>query len=283
MARDSAGYQAEFMAEIGISEFTFGYAFLFEQTQANWGNLRAAPVLPSLQQEEQEGWDAWLPLNGIDFYYQFKLSDYLSRSNASYIRGDIYNAPYYRFWLHRRKNNQQHRRLREHCLFNPNTFYVAPEFNSLEEFNSRFLSRQITANCRIIPLPLCDDILDGEQHCITFQSGTPTWILHSEPSRHDISYKGEELGRLYRESSDQWRHIDMDFAEHLFEKTREIAKRVIAQEEPEREQVVRPLLDEAPARREKREFLLRAADILSATLGVTLVLVGSLNGSGLGT
>jgi len=65
------------MAEIGISEFTFGYAFLFEQTQANWGGLKAAPVLPSLQQEEQEGWDARLPLNGTDSYYQFKLSDYL--------------------------------------------------------------------------------------------------------------------------------------------------------------------------------------------------------------
>jgi hypothetical protein len=36
------------MVEIGISEFTFGYAFLYEQTQANWGNLKAAPVLPSL-------------------------------------------------------------------------------------------------------------------------------------------------------------------------------------------------------------------------------------------
>ena len=28
------------MASIGISEFTFGYAFLYEQTHANWGNLR---------------------------------------------------------------------------------------------------------------------------------------------------------------------------------------------------------------------------------------------------
>jgi hypothetical protein len=88
------------MAEIGISEFTFGYAFLFEQTQANWGNLRAAPVLPSLQQEEQEGWDARLPLNGVDFYYQFKLSEYLWRGNATYIRNGMYNNPYYRIWLH---------------------------------------------------------------------------------------------------------------------------------------------------------------------------------------
>ena len=58
------------MAEIGISEFTFGYAFLYEQTRANWGGLTAAPVLPSLQQEEEQGWYAHLPLEGTDFYYQ---------------------------------------------------------------------------------------------------------------------------------------------------------------------------------------------------------------------
>jgi len=263
------------MAEIGISEFTFGYAFLFEQTQANWGGLRAAPVLPSLQQEALEGWDARLPLNGTDFYYQFKLSDYLSRGNATYIRDGTYNQSYYRIWLHRHNNNQQHRRLRQHCLGNPNTYYAAPQFNSIEEFNARFLARQIMANCRIIPLTLCDDISDGEQHCITFQSANPAWIFHSEPKRRDKSYTGEELGALYRESFRQWKRIDVHFTEQLLEKTREIARRVIAEEEPERAQLVRPLLDEPQVGRERRDLLLRTADILSATLGVTLVLVGS--------
>jgi hypothetical protein len=48
------------MATIGISEFTFGYAFLYEQTRKNWTNLKAAPVLPSLQKEKDAGWDAEL-------------------------------------------------------------------------------------------------------------------------------------------------------------------------------------------------------------------------------
>lgn len=263
------------MVEIGISEFTFGYAFLFEQTQANWGNLRAAPVLPSLQQEEQQGWDARLPLNGIDFYYQFKLSDYLQRGNATYIRNGTYNSPYYRIWLHRRNYNQQHRRLRQHCVVNRNTYYAAPEFNSIEEFNTRFLARQITTNCRIIPLTMCGDINEGDQHCITFQRGDPAWILHSEPRRHEKSFTGEELGTLYRQSFNQWQPIDLAFTERLLEKTRETARRMIAEEEPERAQLVRPLLDEAPAGHERRDFLLRTADILSATLGLTLVLVGA--------
>lgn len=260
---------------VGISEFTFGYAFLFEQTQANWGGLKAAPVLPSLRQEADQGWDAQLPTHGTDFYYQFKLSDYLWRRNARYLRDATYNSPYYLIWLHRRNNNQQHRRLRQHCLSNPNTYYVAPQFNSIEEFNSRFLARQITTCCRIIPLSLCEDINDAEPHCITFQSGDPTWIFHSEPKRREKSYTGQELSALYRESFDHWQHIDLQFTERLFEKTREIARRVIAEEEPQRTQVVRPLLDEPPIERNRRDLLLRTADILSAALGVTLVLVGS--------
>ena len=78
------------MATIGISEFAFGYAFLYEQTRNNWGNLQAAPILPSLQKEKDEGWDARLPLTGTDFFYQFKLSDHLSRGNAAYIADGTY-------------------------------------------------------------------------------------------------------------------------------------------------------------------------------------------------
>jgi hypothetical protein len=73
------------MVTIGITEFTFGFAFLYEQTHQNWGQLIAVPILPSLQQEADDAWDAHLPLMGIDYYYQFKLTDYLWRSNAKYI------------------------------------------------------------------------------------------------------------------------------------------------------------------------------------------------------
>jgi hypothetical protein len=93
------------MAPLGISEFTFGYAFLYEQTHANWGKLKAVPVLPSLQQEKAAGWDAHLPLVGTDYYYQFKLSEYPRRSNAKYISDKTYSGPYYRLSLHRKDGN----------------------------------------------------------------------------------------------------------------------------------------------------------------------------------
>ena len=68
---------------IGLPEFTFGYAYLYEQTVAKWGELTAAPTLPSLYQEAKEGWDAKLPTRGTAFFYQFKVSDWLFRRNAT--------------------------------------------------------------------------------------------------------------------------------------------------------------------------------------------------------
>lgn len=263
------------MAAIGISEFTFGYAFLYEQTHANWTNLRAAPVLPSLQQEHGAGWDAHLPLNGTDFYYQFKLSDHLSRANASFIADGTYGAPYYRLALHRKDNNRQHQRLREHTQTNPNTYYVTPEFNTIDDFNAAFLARQITGRSRMIPVADCDDISDGDQHYITFHSGQVLWNQHSERKQHDRSFFGRDLDKLYRGSENQWRQIDKPFAEDLFDKTAQVVKRVLEREDRRNVQAALPLLDFNPHQAERREVLLRTSQILSVLLGVTLVLVGT--------
>jgi hypothetical protein len=121
---------------------------------------------------------------------------------------------------------------------------------------------------------LCDDITDGDQHCVTFRRGDPAWIFHSEPIRHEQSYTGEQLGTLYKESFQRWHRVDIGFARQLFEKTRDIARSVIIEEEPERADLQRPLLDDPIIGADQRSLLLRTADILAATLGVTLVLVG---------
>lgn len=263
------------MAQIGISEFTFGYAFLYEQTRANWNGLTAAPILPSLKQEEDEGWDARLPLLGTDFYYQFKLSEHLSRSNASYIANGMYATPYYRISLHRRNGSQQHRRLRQLSLTNPSTFYVAPQFNSIERFNSSFLAGQVTDDCRIIPVNLCEDITDNAQHYISFRPGDPSWCFHSDPRRHERSYNGREMGEVYDRSRPRWRPINAKFAADLFHRTREFVNKTFSEEEPPGTQRARPLLDDGVAGYDRRRFLMRTADILSAALGVTLMLVGT--------
>ena len=263
------------MATIGISEFTFGYAFLYEQTRKNWANLKAAPVLPSLQKEKDEGWDAHLPLQGVDFYYQFKLSDHLSRGNARYIADGTYSGPYYRLSLHRRDNNRQHQRLRKLIEASPNVFYVAPQFDTIDDFNAAFLSSQITDQSRLIPVSECEDIFDGDQHDITFQLNQSQWLEHSETKRHEVSFIGRDMEKVYGGTRREWKPIDKPFADALFERTAGVVRQVIEREERRATRTALPLLDFNPRGAKRSEVLSRASQIASVVLGATLVIVGT--------
>lgn len=295
------------MAQVGISEFTFGFGFLSEQTQRNWANLRVAPILPSLQQEQHEGWDAHLPLAAVDYYYQFKLSDYLERSNAKYIVDGIYGGPYYRIALHRRNWNQQHQRLKLHSAKNPNTFYVAPEFYDVAAFNSAFLSKQLLNRSRLIPLRDCKHITDNEQHYITFQSGVPTWRFHSEAEPHETSITGDHIEGFYRERKSQLREVDDKFVAELFGNAAESAHAAITEErkrkwkEKKRDSNRKKTMSKAkgalesveeqdefkdiellkfdPKNHERRDVLKRTSQVLSVFFGLTLVLVGEGDGA----
>jgi hypothetical protein len=140
------------MAPVGFSEFTYGFGFLFEQVNANWLGLTAAPILPSLQQEQHGGWDVHLPLIGAPFFYQFKVPQYMTGANSTFIADGTYQGHYYRLDLHRRANNLQHRSLRTHCVNYPNTFYASPELHTPEQFTNSFLAHTLVDNSRIIPV-----------------------------------------------------------------------------------------------------------------------------------
>jgi hypothetical protein len=262
------------MAAIGISEFTFGYAFLSEQTQKKWSDLKAAPILPSLQQEYDAGWDAHLPLTGTDFYYQFKLSEHLSKGNATFIADKTYAGPYYRIPLHRKHENRQHARLKAHAKVNPNTFYVSPEFNSVEEFNAAFLSRQIMNRTRLIAVRECEDVYDGKQHYITYRQGEPAWIFHSDKKRHEESVTGKELGSLYRRSKPRWASLNKEYAINIFQRAKSVIQSSFDDENLTAPSRVFPLLEFDPQERSRTEILLRVSELLSVALGLTMVLVG---------
>ncbi len=265
------------MAIVGLSEFTFGFGFLYEQTVQHWGNLRVAPILPSLAQEADDAWDARLPLVGTDFYYQFKLSDYLERRNSMFHKDGTYTTPYYRLAFHRRDNNRQHHRLWEHAQTNAHTFYVAPEFETIDDFNTSFLARNLAASSRIIPLADCDDCNDGDQHYITFQQGSPDWIQHSAPKRKTRSYEGKAIEKLYQESRQKWQRIDEKFAESALKRTTDAIKRTFVQEKGEDRRAADralPLLDDGNIPRTRAAMIRRTAEVLSVFVGATMVLVG---------
>jgi hypothetical protein len=267
------------MVAIGISEFSFGYAFLYEQTQAHWNNLTAAPILPSLQQEANAGWDVHLPMVGEAFFYQFKLSDYLFRHNARYIRDGTYTGPYYRIVLHRRENNRQHRLLRAHCQTNQNTFYVAPELRTIPAFYEAFLAHNLTSHTRLFSLGDCEDIAptDGSEHCITFQPGEAAWDFHSDGVRKERSFFGSRLEDLYAERTVEPRQIDVTFAKDLLERSAASARDFGAEEATDAVDLTRRLLEGPAGGANRRELLQRVADLSATVFGLTMVIVGPQN------
>jgi hypothetical protein len=152
---------------------------------------------------------------------------------------------------------------------------VAPEFNTIDDFNAAYLSRQLMQRSRLIPLADCDDIDDGDQHYITFQGGQQVWLQHSERKTHERSFSGRDLEKVYRSTENQWRHLDKRFGEELFERSAAIVRRVVDAEDRRAASVTLPLLDFNPREADRREILLRTSQILSVTVGVTLVLVGA--------
>jgi len=262
------------MVRVDISEFTFGYAFLHEQTLLNSENLRAAPILPSLREEVDEGWDAHLPVVGIDYYYQFKLSDYLSYPNASFIRDGTYTSPYYRIQLYRHNQNRQHQRLKEHTIDHPDTYYVAPEFFNKTQFDSAFLSQQVTAHSRLIPLNECDNITDNEQHYITYQPDNPDWILHSEKKINKNSFFGKNIFEIYEKSKSNWKTIDKQFSTDLFFSTTNEIQIIMDKEGWQIDEKKFELLNYDPERGSRIETLTRTSRILSIFYGVVLVIIG---------
>ncbi len=261
------------MDPTGMSEFTFGFAFLFDQTTQHWADLRAAPILPSLRQEAADAWDAHLPLNGTDYYYQFKLCEHLLRPYAKYRKDGTYDAPYFRFDIYRRHNSRQHNRLVIHSQNHPHTYYVAPEFEEKNEFTDAFQARQMLAWSRLIPLHDCPTIDDNAAHCITYQRGNNDWAWHSTPLYRHSAVFGKDLERFYGSSRSLWQPVDVGFARRLVESTFESIMKA-CENNQERSYFSRRLIESQNMAESKAELLQVAADAVSVVFGLTLVLVG---------
>jgi hypothetical protein len=265
------------MALTDLSEFTFGFAFLFEQANRHWP-LKAVPILPSLQQEADQGWDAKLPTVAKDFYYQFKLSDYLANGNAKYIKDGTYSHPYFRFALHPRENNRQHRKLRQLAQTQPDTYYVAPEVHQFDVFTNAYLNGNLTAYSRLIPVKDCPDVSDGRQCYVSYQTGSTAWKFHGSRYDREISILGADLERFYRQSMKQASPLSDRFADDIFQRVRRAGFQALRTQPSEMlDEKMWPEILQDRRRKDtesRRESLIAAAQILHAVFGCTLVLVG---------
>lgn len=177
-----------------ISETSYGYALTDELINRQNMTINSAPIFPTLYQEGQNGggYDLLLDRPGLPLFLQFKLSDYLSRSNASEM--NTFNNPYYRMYITKRNHSNQHQMLHELELNNDlnEVFYTAPLFHEPEELNDAYLNGNVSNRSLWINPSQIGLLPDDEQHYVVFDSPT-NWYMCSEPKKMDFIVTFEKM------------------------------------------------------------------------------------------
>lgn len=277
------------MAKLGISEFSFSFSFLHEQIIRD-GSANCIPILPSLRKEAKVGWDAKLPKKGIDYYFQFKMSDYLTGGNASYIKDKTYKTPYFRFALHKAKKNRQHNLLYVLSQNNPHVYYVAPKLLTDTEFYTACITKSVTANSKMIPVNTCGYVSDSLQHFVSYPEVGKGWKFHSKPKSFDNAIEGEKIISHFEQSS-KWEDIDKSFALKTYERIRQSTQAYqdsdfgLLEGDDKRTGIafvetkklsfkVDKMFDDGIEELETYDILHKSSDILIRLFGVSLMIVG---------
>ena len=160
-----------------FNEFSYGFAFTHGFLK-DLPHVTTAPRFPSLVAEGKVGWDLKLTYPGLPIFFQYKLSDYLTRPQAKYW--EYYKKPYFRFDITPRKRSNQHNLLKKLATKEEDVFYAAPLFIRETQFDQAYLQDQV-ANLSIwAPLKNLCWLKDDEEHHVTFTDPyDPRW--HTEP------------------------------------------------------------------------------------------------------
>ncbi len=151
-----------------ISEFSYGFALTNELASGVLGELRGAPIFPSLIQEGRDGggYDVSLPLIGMPLFLQFKLSHKMIKSTAS--EWLYFGGPYYRMHLRSRRYSRQHSLLIQLDEAEHEVFYVAPYFYQTYELSENFLTNNVADNSIWIEPSAIGELPDLDDHYVSF-------------------------------------------------------------------------------------------------------------------
>lgn len=159
-----------------FSEFSYGFAFTHGLLK-DLPNVTAVPQFPSLVAEGTVGYDVNLTYRGLSVFFQFKLSDYLTRRPAKYW--DYYQKGYFRFEITPLTKSCQHNLLKQLASLNEDVYYAAPLFSTTGEFEQAFFQSRVDARSIWVNLRDLPCLTDNEQHHITFTGpNDPRW--HTE-------------------------------------------------------------------------------------------------------
>ncbi|WP_319581551.1 hypothetical protein [uncultured Pseudodesulfovibrio sp.] len=169
------------MGKIGVSESSFQLAFLHEWVSENRNFITEAPLIPSTRNERDVGgFDARIRSVGQEYYFQFKMPEYLVGGNAA--EWGLYGGPYFRFKLHKYGDYTQHNKLFTLSKTCKNVYYVAPLFRNEIEYNSAFLSGNILNQSVFAHVSSCREYPRhewNEYHSISYDTNGTKGFQHS--------------------------------------------------------------------------------------------------------
>lgn len=174
-----------------FSESTYAFSLVNEMNRTYSFNL--APIFPSLYEEGKTGgYDTEVNIQGIPFFFQFKLSNFLSRFNAKNY--NVFNSSYYQFHLHASKKSKQHELLLNLENSGNPVFYVAPVFHKSNDLNMHFQNKDIVSNSIWITPKEIGILPDEKPHSVCFSHDISSVYLFSEP--REITSKFNSLNNI---------------------------------------------------------------------------------------
>ncbi len=174
-----------------ISEFSYGYA-LTEAiiNDARLSRIVAAPRFPSLVEEGRVGgYDVELRFPSMPVFLQFKRSYRMVK--RSRIMPPHFTTPYYRMYLNPIRYSEQHPMLMKLEGSGEVVYYAAPRFDTLDEFNSIYISGQMIHESVFIAPSSIGILPDENEHHIAFERNGSVGYLLSEPKRVQGKIEGE--------------------------------------------------------------------------------------------
>lgn len=185
-----------------FSEFSFGFALTREICAANCGDMRAAPVMPSLIDEGQAGggYDVFVDQPGHPLYLQFKISERMVRSTAA--EWDEFDEPYYRFWIHAGRHSAQHELLLQLDIDPNAVYYAAPAFHTVGALNRAFLDEVMFEQTAFFRPRDLGPMPDRDAHVVAFRPEDHHGVRCSdERARVRVDSTGRGLITRYKEST----------------------------------------------------------------------------------
>lgn len=169
------------MPKADFSEFSYGFA-VTHQIQVVADSAGAGPpLLPSLVQEADLGFDVGIPT--LSLFLQYKLSRQLTGGNAR--EWGHHHDDYFRYKLHHSTpSDSQHNTLVALANSLPWAFvmYAAPAFVDRTDFADAYQAGTLLERSLFLPVKSLGAIADSDQHCVTFRPDAG-WYTHFRHSR----------------------------------------------------------------------------------------------------